>query len=128
MKSNEIDRRSRAKSESSNRGARTARQAIDGELVRLCVACRSFKPRENLIRLTVETSTGALKLNDGNTPVHGRSAYLCRSQSCVTLALKGRLKGALEGRKGKELPNRRSVRWPLEPQLIQQISSQCTEP
>jgi predicted RNA-binding protein YlxR (DUF448 family) len=101
----------------------------NGEPVRLCVVCRNFRPRNELLRLTLETSTGAVKLNCGKEPVHGRSAYLCRSQTCLAQALKGaRLKVALEGRKGKNVQNRRTVKWPLEPQLIQQITSQCTEP
>lgn len=96
--------------------------------VRVCVACRQKKPQKELIRLTCEAETGRVFLNTGKQKINGRSSYLCRSQACVTQALKGtRLKAALEGRKVKGKPNTRSVRYPLESQIIQLIYSQCTE-
>ena len=85
------------------------------------------------MRLTVDYQTGSLELNSQEvslkSPVMGRSAYICLSVQCVEQALKGhRLKGALEGRKKKGMPNKRSIQWPLEPQLILVIKGMCTEP
>lgn len=96
---------------------------------RLCIICRKMSDRNDLIRLTADCTTSEIKLNAGNRRLHGRSAYLCANEKCVASALKGtRLKVALEGRKGKNVQNRRSVKWPLEPQLMQEITEQCTEP
>lgn len=95
---------------------------------RICVACRSIKPRAELIRLTVHAESGTVFIHEDSDKRNGRSAYLCNAEKCVTQALKGtRLKAALEGRKAKNLPNRRSVKWPLEPQLIQWIWERCAE-
>ncbi|MBS1953431.1 MAG: YlxR family protein [Cyanobacteria bacterium SZAS-4] len=95
---------------------------------RLCVSCRNKKPQIELIRLTVDHLSGAVKLNNEKSPVHGRSAYLCRSRACVTQALKGgRLKHALEGRKVKGVTNTRLVRLPLESQLIHDMTVMCTD-
>src|ERR1700730_6081950 len=82
-------------------------------LTRICVACRCRKERHLLIKLTVDYKTYALVLSDANRRCNGRSAYLCRSQACLTQALKGtRLRAALEGRKGKNLANQRTIKWP----------------
>lgn len=59
---------------------------------------------------------------------HGRSAYLCAEQKCVDQALKGtRLRFALEGRRVKGVEKRRTIRWPLEPQLMNDMSRLCTD-
>src|SRR5215471_12710797 len=102
------------------------------EAERLCIACRTMRPRSELMRLTVDYQTGSVGLNSQEvslkSPVMGRSAYICFSVQCVEQALKGhRLKGALEGRKKKGTPNKRSIQWPLEPQLIKDMSRLCTE-
>ncbi len=99
---------------------------------RLCIACRTMKLRLDLMRLTVDHASGAIELNQsesaGKGSPMGRSAYICISEECLAQALKGhRLKGALEGQKKKGRPNKRSVRWPLEPQLIKDMSRVCTE-
>ncbi|HEY9733680.1 MAG TPA: YlxR family protein [Drouetiella sp.] len=99
-----------------------------GRHTRICVSCRNKKPQIELIRLTVDHLSGDVKLNNGKSPAHGRSAYLCRLKPCVTQALKGgRLKHALEGRKVKGVTNTRSVRLPLEEQLIHDITGMCTD-
>src|SRR4029434_1712621 len=102
------------------------------ERKRLCVACRKLKLKSELMRLTVNHVTSVVELNQqessAKSPVMGRSAYICLSEQCVEQALKGhRLKGALEGRKKKGTPNKRSIQWPLEPQLIKDMSCLCTE-
>ncbi|HEY9720073.1 MAG TPA: YlxR family protein [Trichormus sp.] len=107
---------------------RQKKNACSTLLTRICIACRCRKERHLLIKVTVDYKTYEVVLGDENRRCNGRSAYLCKKQSCVTQALKGtRLRAALEGRKGKNLANRRTIKWPLEPQLIQQISAQCAE-
>ncbi|MBC7999810.1 MAG: YlxR family protein [Leptolyngbya sp.] len=95
---------------------------------RLCVACRSKKEQKDLIRLTYDYRNGEVTLHTGDKHLSGRSCYICRNKTCVDQALKGtRIKGALDGRKVKGRPNTRSVRFPLEPQLIQLVYRECTD-
>lgn len=55
---------------------------------RLCVACRSMKPKKSLIRLVI-SQDGVIALDPtGRKP--GRGAYVCRSRSCLELALRGK--------------------------------------
>ncbi|MBY0546077.1 MAG: YlxR family protein, partial [Candidatus Obscuribacterales bacterium] len=89
---------------------------------RLCLVCRQYFSQDRLLRLTAESTSGSVVLNQaqrGTARVCGRSAYVCCALSCVEAALKGtRLKQALQGRKLKGAPQKRSVAWPLESQLI----------
>jgi hypothetical protein len=84
------------------------------------------------VKLTVDHVTNEVHLKilqQESRKIFGRSAYLCRSQKCLAAALKGvRLRYALEGRKSKGSVTKRSIRWPLEPQLIKVIEEHCTEP
>jgi predicted RNA-binding protein YlxR (DUF448 family) len=86
-----------------------------------------------MIRLTVDHCSNEVHFNQASVALKGkllgRSAYLCGSQECLAAALKGtRLKYALEGRRAKGVPPKRSIQWPLEPQLMKLIASKCTEP
>lgn len=105
--------------------------ASTSQHLRLCIACRKFSPQTSLLRLTVDRRSGTVALNQaqsGAARVCGRSAYICASNSCLDAALKGtRLKQALQGRKLKGAPEKRSVAWPLESQLIHTLRSKCTE-
>ena len=102
---------------------------------RLCVSCRSFQSRSELIRLTADKASGQVFARFGcltyphsDSPVIGRSAYLCPNAKCVEEALKGtRLKFALSGRKVKGQPSKRSITWPLESQLIKLLLSKFTD-
>lgn len=98
---------------------------------RLCLVCRQYFAQDQLLRLTAESTSGSVVLNQaqrGTARVCGRSAYVCCSLSCVEAALKGtRLKQALQGRKLKGAPQKRSVAWPLESQLIHTMRTKCTE-
>lgn len=95
---------------------------------RICIACRRYFPRSELIRLTVDFKTMAVKLNIADKRFFGRSAYLCKSPQCITQLEKGsRLKYALEGRKKKGVEQKRRINWPLESQLIKAITELCTE-
>src|SRR5258708_7413712 len=119
-------------------GARQSRAAEMEERskiinLRKCVTCKKGGTQREMIRLTVDHRSNEVRFNQPSktpkTKLIGRSAYLCRSEECLSAALKGtRLKFALEGRRAKGVPSKRSIQWPLEPQLIKLISSKCTEP
>ena len=54
---------------------------------RTCVACRKVKTKQELIRL-VRVSDGSVEVDtDGKKA--GRGAYLCRSQGCWEVGLRG---------------------------------------
>jgi len=101
--------------------------------MRCCVTCRKAGARHEMVRLTVDHCSNEVCFNSedeaSKAKLNGRSAYLCRSQKCLEEAFKGtRLKFALQGRKGKGPGASRSIKWPLEPQLIKLIAKKCTEP
>ena len=54
--------------------------------MRMCVACREMKPKKELIRV-VRTPEGEI-VADETGRRNGRGAYLCRSETCLTKALK----------------------------------------
>ncbi|MBX9572421.1 MAG: DUF448 domain-containing protein [Candidatus Obscuribacterales bacterium] len=92
-----------------------------------------MSPRNEMLKLTANHSTNEVVFRsetreDWARKVCGRSAYLCKSQTCLDQALKGtRLRNALEGRRTKDAPPPRRVAWPLESQLIHTMRSKCTE-
>ena len=47
----------------------------------------ALKPREDMIKITKEHSTGEVVVNP-NSKTFGRSAYLCYNQDCIEQALK----------------------------------------
>ena len=55
--------------------------------LRKCVGCGALKPREDMIKITKEHSTGEVVVNP-NSKTFGRSAYLCYNQDCIEQALK----------------------------------------
>ena len=55
--------------------------------VRKCISCGEFKPREDMIKITKEFSSGEVVLNP-NSKTFGRSAYLCYNLSCIENAFK----------------------------------------
>ena len=57
------------------------------ETLRKCVGCGTFKPREDMIKITKEHSTEQVVVNP-NSKTFGRSAYLCYNQNCIEQALK----------------------------------------
>jgi len=62
---------------------------------RMCVGCREMKSKKELIRV-VRTPEGAIEV-DLTGKRSGRGAYLCPSQDCLNLAVKGkRLQKALQ--------------------------------
>ena len=73
---------------------------------RLCVACRTLKPRNSLIRL-VRLLDGSVVL-DHRTKLHGRGAYVCNDRNCVELAAK---RGGLA----------RALKKPVPPELMKDV-------
>ena len=62
---------------------------------RTCVACRTVRPKRELIRI-VRTAEGAVLLDDTGK-YSGRGAYLCRRRGCWEAALtQQRLERALQ--------------------------------
>lgn len=51
---------------------------------RTCVACRTSKPKRELVRL-VRTADGEVRI-DSTGKLNGRGAYICRTDECWTLA------------------------------------------
>ena len=54
--------------------------------MRMCVGCREMKPKKELIRV-VKRPTGEIVL-DPTGKLSGRGAYVCRSENCLTRAIK----------------------------------------
>jgi predicted RNA-binding protein YlxR (DUF448 family) len=73
---------------------------------RLCVACRTLKPRNSLIRL-VRLPDGSVAL-DNSVRMHGRGAYVCCKRDCVELAAK---RGGLA----------RALKKPVPPELMKDV-------
>lgn len=69
--------------------------------MRMCAACRTKKPKKELVRV-VRTPEGEV-LVDETGRKNGRGAYLCRDKECLKKALKIRaLERALEHEIGAE--------------------------
>ena len=69
------------------------------EPVRMCAGCRAHAPKKELIRI-VRTPDGSIVADaKGKTP--GRGAYLCRSEECITKALR---RGQLSRSLGVPIP------------------------
>lgn len=56
--------------------------------LRQCIACRQLYARHTLLRLTVNAAQQFSI--DNQPPLQGRSAYVCRVESCLTEAIKGK--------------------------------------
>ncbi|MFC1943355.1 RNase P modulator RnpM [Chloroflexota bacterium] len=54
---------------------------------RTCMACRKIKVKEELIRV-VRISDGSVEVDTGGKKA-GRGAYLCQTQECWEIGLKG---------------------------------------
>lgn len=55
---------------------------------RMCVTCRTMRPKRELIRL-VASHEGDISLDPtGKKP--GRGAYVCRNRTCLEQAIRGR--------------------------------------
>ncbi|MBI2762801.1 MAG: YlxR family protein [Chloroflexi bacterium] len=66
---------------------------------RSCVACRTSRPKRDLLRI-VRTTDGAI-VADPSGRRNGRGAYVCVDQACITTALN---RGALSRALGTPVP------------------------
>ena len=70
---------------------------------RKCVGCGKIKNRDELIKITKQTSQGNIVVN-GGSKIFGRSVYLCYNNSCVEAAFKkNKLQKALKTSVPQEL-------------------------
>ena len=54
---------------------------------RMCIACRSMKPKSELLRLV---NDGGNVVLDISQKLEGRGAYICRNRDCINAAKKRR--------------------------------------
>lgn len=57
------------------------------KFLRQCLACKTIKSKEDLIRITKDSQTQETKINYNNK-IKGRSAYICKDIECLETALK----------------------------------------
>lgn len=69
---------------------------------RMCVACRTMKPKRELIRIVIN-QTGDVALDPtGKKP--GRGAYVCRNRTCIEQAVQAhRLEKGLRAAVGTDV-------------------------
>jgi len=73
-----------------SRGPRSARRellAAERRPVRSCVACRTRRPQDELVRVTLDGTDLVPDSASGPSRRPGRGAYLCGDVACVTRAL-----------------------------------------
>jgi predicted RNA-binding protein YlxR (DUF448 family) len=73
-----------------SRGPRSAHRAVlaaDRRPVRTCVACRTSRPQEELVRVTLLDGQLHPDGPPGSSRGPGRGAYLCEDATCVARAL-----------------------------------------
>jgi len=57
--------------------------------LRMCIACRSEKPKQEMLRI-VKNAAGEIRLDfSGKLP--GRGAYICDSEACILKLRRNRL-------------------------------------
>ena len=56
--------------------------------MRQCIGCKEMRPKKELIRI-LKTSEGGIIL-DATGKKNGRGAYLCKRETCMEEAIKGR--------------------------------------
>lgn len=73
--------------------------------LRRCIACREGKPKQDLIRI-VRSPEGEVTA-DPTGKKNGRGAYICKSEACLTKAVKSKaLERALKTSIGEECMER----------------------
>ena len=73
------------------------------DIIRKCIACSKLKNRDEMIKITLEKSSGEFFLNP-NSKIFGRSAYLCYNNSCIKEILKkNKLEKVLKSANTKDL-------------------------
>ncbi len=81
-------------------------------VLRRCVGCGEMKEKKDLIRV-VRGMDGVISI-DLTQKVNGRGAYVCRSRSCLELAVK---------RRGLERTLRCSIERHAAEQILEQIEA-----
>lgn len=71
--------------------------------IRTCIGCRNKFPQKTLIRF-VRNTDGILEFEQGKK-LHGRGAYVCRSEPCILNAFKApkRINAMLRGQLSKSV-------------------------
>lgn len=77
----------------------------DRKFLRQCCICRSYKKKEELIRITRNFKTNEAVINkDGS--VFGRSMYLCKNEECIKKFLKNKkILNLLNAKNSDEIKN-----------------------
>ncbi len=57
------------------------------ESKRKCISCGEIKPKEELIKITKEHTSGDIVIQP-NSKTFGRSVYLCYNENCINMAFK----------------------------------------
>lgn len=78
---------------------------------RRCVSCWQVKDRNELIKITADSTTSRVVINP-NSVTFGRSAYLCYNKSCIESAFK-------KNKLGKHL--KASISKELKGQLLDEL-------
>jgi len=60
---------------------------LEAKYLRKCVGCGELKPREDMIKITKDSTSGEIIFNP-NSKIFGRSVYLCYNRSCIENAVK----------------------------------------
>lgn len=57
------------------------------KFLRKCISCGKFKPKSELLKITFNKNEDKFKINPTND-FFGRSAYICKEESCICDAIK----------------------------------------
>ena len=57
------------------------------DIKRKCISCGKIKPREELIKITKEHTSGNLVVQP-DSKTFGRSVYLCYNKNCIDMAFR----------------------------------------
>ena len=57
------------------------------KFLRQCISCKKYKQKKELIRITQNKKTGEVNINN-NLLFTGRSAYICKNNECIKIAIK----------------------------------------
>ena len=68
--------------------------------MRMCIGCRTMRPKYELLRMTADRETGEIRPDIGHN-IQARGVYLCKNEACIQLARKKR---ALERSFKRQVP------------------------
>lgn len=58
--------------------------------MRMCVACKSMKPKNEMLRVVCTADTNTYVL-DPTGKLNGRGAYICNNETCINKCVKSKL-------------------------------------